>query len=279
MKMKKGYFIYLIMLICAVMACSSAKKNDVMGTKVKIETTMGDIIVKLYDETPNHRDNFIKLVENGTYEGTLFHRVIKDFMIQAGDPDSKGAPKGQMLGSGDVGYTVPAEFVYPQLFHKKGALAAARQGDNVNPEKASSGCQFYIVTGRVFNDSTLLSMEEQKNQNKFTSVFNALAQKHMKEIYQMRRNNDQEGLMNLQDSIFVETQKQLEGEPEFKFTEEQRQAYTTVGGTPHLDGEYTVFGEVIEGMDVVDKIQQVSTNASDRPDDDVVIKKVSIIEG
>lgn len=277
--MKKGYFIYLIMLICAVMACSSAKKNDVMGTKVKIETTMGDIIVKLYDETPNHRDNFIKLVENGTYEGTLFHRVIKDFMIQAGDPDSKGAPKGQMLGSGDVGYTVPAEFVYPQLFHKKGALAAARQGDNVNPEKASSGCQFYIVTGRVFNDSTLLSMEEQKNQNKFTSVFNALAQKHMKEIYQMRRNNDQEGLMNLQDSIFVETQKQLEGEPEFMFTEEQRQVYTTVGGTPHLDGEYTVFGEVIEGMDVVDKIQQVSTNASDRPDDDVVIKKVSIIEG
>lgn len=276
--MKKGYFIYLIMLICAVMACSSAKKNDVMGTKVKIETTMGDIIVKLYDETPNHRDNFIKLVENGTYEGTLFHRVIKDFMIQAGDPDSKGAPKGQMLGSGDVGYTVPAEFVYPQLFHKKGALAAARQGDNVNPEKASSGCQFYIVTGRVFNDSTLLSMEEQKNQNKFTSVFNALAQKHMKEIYQMRRNNDQEGLMNLQDSIFVETQKQLEGEPEFKFTEEQRQAYTTIGGTPHLDGEYTVFGEVIEGMDVVDKIQQVSTNGSDRPDDDVVIKKVSIIE-
>lgn len=249
-----------------------------MGTKVKIETTMGDIIVKLYDETPNHRDNFIKLVENGTYEGTLFHRVIKDFMIQAGDPDSKGAPKGQMLGSGDVGYTVPAEFVYPQLFHKKGALAAARQGDNVNPEKASSGCQFYIVTGRVFNDSTLLSMEEQKNQNKFTSVFNALAQKHMKEIYQMRRNNDQEGLMNLQDSLFVETQKQMEGEPEFKFTEEQRQAYTTIGGTPHLDGEYTVFGEVIEGMDVVDKIQQVSTNGSDRPDDDIVIKRVSIIE-
>lgn len=276
--MKKGLFIYFIMLICAVMACSSAKKNDVMGTKVKIETTMGDIIVKLYDETPKHRDNFIKLVENGTYEGTLFHRVIKDFMIQAGDPDSKGAPKGQMLGSGDVGYTVPAEFVYPQLFHKKGALAAARQGDNVNPEKASSGCQFYIVTGRVFNDSTLLSMEEQKNQNKFTSVFNALAQKHMKEIYQMRRNNDQEGLMNLQDSLFVETQKQMEGEPEFKFTEEQRQAYTTIGGTPHLDGEYTVFGEVIEGMDVVDKIQQVSTNGSDRPDDDIVIKRVSIIE-
>ena len=276
--MRKGLFIFIVALAFAMVACSSSQRKEVMGTKVKIETTKGDIIVKLYDETPNHRDNFIKLVKEGTYEGTLFHRVIKDFMIQAGDPDSKGAPKGQMLGSGDVGYTVPAEFVYPQLFHKKGALAAARQGDNVNPEKASSGCQFYIVTGRVFNDSTLQAMEEQKTQNKFTSVFNSLAQKHMKEIYQLRRNNDQEGLMNLQDSIFGETQKLLADEPAFKFTEEQRQAYTTVGGTPHLDGEYTVFGEVIEGMDVVDEIQQVATNASDRPEEDIVIKKVSIVE-
>lgn len=276
--MRKGLFIFIVALAFAMMACSSSQRKEVMGTKVKIETTKGDIIVKLYDETPNHRDNFIKLVKEGTYEGTLFHRVIKDFMIQAGDPDSKGAPKGQMLGSGDVGYTVPAEFVYPQLFHKKGALAAARQGDNVNPEKASSGCQFYIVTGRVFNDSTLQAMEEQKTQNKFTSVFNSLAQKHMKEIYQLRRNNDQEGLMNLQDSIFGETQKLLADEPAFKFTEEQRQAYTTVGGTPHLDGEYTVFGEVIEGLDVVDEIQQVATNASDRPEEDIVIKKVSIVE-
>ena len=276
--MRKGLFIFIVALAFAMVACSSSQRKEVMGTKVIIETTKGDIIVKLYDETPNHRDNFIKLVKEGTYEGTLFHRVIKDFMIQAGDPDSKGAPKGQMLGSGDVGYTVPAEFVYPQLFHKKGALAAARQGDNVNPEKASSGCQFYIVTGRVFNDSTLQAMEEQKTQNKFTNVFNSLAQKHMKEIYQLRRNNDQEGLMNLQDSIFGETQKLLADEPAFKFTEEQRQAYTTVGGTPHLDGEYTVFGEVIEGMDVVDEIQQVATNASDRPDEDIVIKKVSIVE-
>ncbi|MDO4186706.1 MAG: peptidylprolyl isomerase [Bacteroidales bacterium] len=276
--MRKGLFIFIVALAFAMVACSSSQRKEVMGIKVKIETTKGDIIVKLYDETPNHRDNFIKLVKEGTYEGTLFHRVIKDFMIQAGDPDSKGAPKGQMLGSGDVGYTVPAEFVYPQLFHKKGALAAARQGDNVNPEKASSGCQFYIVTGRVFNDSTLQAMEEQKTQNQFTSVFNSLAQKHMKEIYQLRRNNDQEGLMNLQDSIFGETQKLLADEPAFKFTEEQRQAYTTVGGTPHLDGEYTVFGEVIEGMDVVDEIQQVATNASDRPEEDIVIKKVSIVE-
>lgn len=137
---------------------------------------MGDIKVKLYNETPKHRDNFIKLAKDGTYNGTLFHRVIKDFMVQAGDPESKNAPKGKMLGSGDVSYTVPAEFVYPKYFHKKGALSAARQGDEVNPKKESSGCQFYIVTGKVFNDSTLLNMEQQKNQNKVTEAFNALAQ-------------------------------------------------------------------------------------------------------
>lgn len=156
-------------------------------TLVKIETTLGDIEVKLYNETPKHRDNFIKLVKDGVYEGTLFHRVIKDFMIQAGDPDSKNAPKGKMLGTGDVGYTVPAEFVYPKYFHKKGALSAARQGDNVNPKKESSGCQFYIVTGKVFNDSTLLGMESQMNENKINVIFNTLAQKHMKEIYKMRK--------------------------------------------------------------------------------------------
>jgi len=276
--MKKALFLVLTWLTLGMIACSSATKDKSMGTKVKIETSLGTIVVKLYDETPQHRDNFIKLVKDGTYEGTLFHRVIKDFMIQAGDPESKGAPKGKMLGSGDVGYTIPAEFVYPQLYHKKGVLAAARQGDNVNPEKASSGCQFYIVTGRVFNDSTLTAMEEQKNQNKFTATFNSLAQKHMREIYDLRRANDQDGLMNLQDSLFVETQKLMSDEPAFKFTPEQVQDYTTVGGTPHLDGEYTVFGEVVEGMDVVDKIQQVETNASDRPQEDVVIKKVSLVE-
>lgn len=139
-------------------------------TMLKIETTLGDIKVKLYNETPKHRDNFIKLAKEGTYNGTLFHRVIKDFMVQAGDPESKNAPKGKMLGTGDVGYTIPAEIVYPKYFHKKGALSAARQGDNVNPNKESSGCQFYIVTGKVFNDSTLIGMEQQMNENKLTTI-------------------------------------------------------------------------------------------------------------
>ena len=171
--MKKITLILLTISFCGLTACKTGtKKGGDMDkeTLVKIETTAGDIKVKLYNETPKHRDNFIKLVKDGVYEGTLFHRVIKDFMIQAGDPDSKNAPKGKMLGAGDVGYTVPAEFVYPKYFHKKGALSAARQGDNVNPKKESSGCQFYIVTGKVYNDSTLLGMESQMNENKIQKL-------------------------------------------------------------------------------------------------------------
>ena len=278
--MKKATVVLLTILVCGFVACKSDKKAKDMSeeTKLKIETTAGDIVVKLYNETPQHRDNFIKLAENGTYEGTLFHRVIKDFMIQAGDPDSKNASKGQMLGAGDVGYTIPAEFVYPKYFHKKGALSAARQWDNVNPQKASSGCQFYIVTGKVYSDSALLSMEQQMNQMRFNNLFNTLASKHAKDIYKMRKAGDQEGLMNLQDTLIAQVEKQLAGQPEFRFTPEQVKAYTTVGGTPHLDGEYTVFGEVLEGMDVVDKIQRVKTDRNDRPEEDVKIIKVEVLK-
>ena len=279
--MKKIVLILLTISFCGLIACKTGtKKGEDMDkeTLVKIETTAGDIKVKLYNETPKHRDNFIKLVKDGMYEGTLFHRVIKDFMIQAGDPDSKNAPKGKMLGAGDVGYTIPAEFVYPKFFHKKGALSAARQGDNVNPKKESSGCQFYIVTGKVYNDSTLLSMESQMNENKINVIFNTLAQKHMKEIYKMRKANDENGLYDLQEKLFAEAQEIAAKQPEFHFPPEQIEAYTTVGGTPHLDGEYTVFGEVVEGMDVVDKIQQVKTDRSDRPEEDVKIIKATILD-
>ncbi len=245
---------------------------------VLIETSMGNIKVKLYNETPLHRDNFLKLVKSGTYEKTLFHRVIRDFMIQAGDPESKGAPKDKMLGSGDVGYTIPAEFVYPRYFHKKGALSAARQGDQVNPEKASSGCQFYIVTGRVYDGTALLNMEEQKNAAKTEAVFNQLAQHHMKEIYKMRKENDEDGLYALQEKLVAEAERKAAEQPDFQFTQEQFAAYSTVGGTPHLDGEYTVFGEVIEGMEVVDRIQKVKTNRSDRPEEDVIIVKTTLLD-
>lgn len=270
----------LLGLQLVITGCKPGAKSNAMGkeTKVKIETSMGDIVVKLYNETPNHRDNFLKLVDNGNYEGLLFHRVIRNFMIQGGDPTSKNAPKGAQLGEGDLDYTVPAEFVYPKYFHKRGALSAARQADNVNPERASSASHFFIVTGKVVNDSTLLSMEQQMNNQRLSAAFDTLARKHMKEIFKLRKEGNHDKLMDLQDSLMAQAEAEVSKEPEFHFTPEQVQAYTTVGGTPHLDGAYSVFGEVVEGMDVVDAIQQVKTDRNDRPEVDVIIKKMTVIE-
>ena len=279
--MKRNLIVLLTILVCGLTACKPGQKKDgnmEKETKLKIETSAGDIIVKLYNETPKHRDNFIKLAEEGTYEGTLFHRVIKDFMIQAGDPESKNAPKGKMLGAGDVGYTVPAEFVYPKYFHKKGALSAARQGDNVNPKKESSGCQFYIVTGRKFTEPQLLGMENKINEQREEAIFDSLAQKHMKEIYKMRKAGDTEGLYALQDTLEAQAQAMADKEEKFHFTPEQIQAYTTVGGAPHLDGSYTVFGEVVEGMETVEKIEIAKTNRADRPLDNIRILKATVVE-
>ncbi len=219
--MKNLKSIIYVLLIPLLM---SANCNGQKETTAVIETNMGDITLKLYDDTPQHRDNFIKLAKEGYYDSLLFHRVIDGFMIQAGDPESKGAPKRKRLGSGGPGYTIPAE-ISANHIHKKGALSAARQGDQVNPEKRSSGSQFYIVQGQVFTNEQLDMFEKQMD---------------------------------------------------VKFTEEQREIYTTLGGTPHLDGAYTVYGEVIEGLDVVDKIAAVKTMPGDRPVEDVIIKTIRI---
>ena len=264
-----------ILLIClafiALTACNAGSKRQTnhhmeneKRTLVKLETTMGNITVALYNETPKHRDNFIKLVKEGVYDSTLFHRVIKQFMIQAGDPDSKNASDTAMLGSGDVGYTIPAEF-NPKFFHKKGVLAAARQGDDVNPEKASSGCQFYIVTGRKFTEPQLLGMENKINEQREEALFDSLARQHMKEIYKMRKAGDNAGLLELQDTLEAQARELADKEEKFRFTPEQIKAYSTIGGAPHLDGSYTVFGEVTEGMEVVDNIEIAKTNRADRP--------------
>lgn len=159
---------------------------------VKIKTTEGDIIVRLYDETPRHRDNFIKLAKEGYFDGTLFHRVIKDFMIQGGDPDSKNAPKGKMLGTGGPDYTIPAEIDCPHLFHKRGALSAARLGDEVNPQRESSGSQFYIVWGKTYRQNELRQMEKQMAMQAEQNVFNELAREHHDEIMNLRRSRDRE---------------------------------------------------------------------------------------
>ena len=242
--MKKTAIYCIILTIIAITACSSPKKvksdNDTAAqessqtsqnnntdkmTKVLLKTTFGDIVIALYDDTPEHKANFEKLVRNHFYDGLLFHRIIKGFMIQGGDPNSKTAKAGQHLGNGDVGYTIPAEFV-PARYHKRGAVAAAREGDQVNPQKASSGCQFYIVDGTVY-DNDKMSMIAQRTGKTFTP--------------------------------------------------EQIQAYTTVGGAPWLDGDYTVFGEVIEGMDVVDKIASQQKDGSDRPVEDIKIISANIL--
>ena len=236
-----------------------------------------DIRLRLFDDTPKHRDNIVKLAKEGFYDGTLFHRVIKDFMVQAGDPKSKNASDTATLGSGDTGYTIPAEFVYPKYFHRRGVLAAARMGDDVNPKQESSGCQFYIVTGKKFTEAELDGLETQLNQQKLQATFDRLARQHMKEIFMMRKANDTIGLKKLEDEVFEQAKAEVLAHM-FRFTDEQKKAYTTVGGAPHLDGQYTVFGEVIEGMDVVDAIQNVKTGRADRPVENVIIKKVIVEE-
>ena len=240
--------------------------------KVRIQTTLGDITVRLYDETPLHRDNFVKLAKEGYYDGTLFHRVIKDFMIQGGDPDSKGAPAGKMLGVGGPDYTIEAE-IKSGLYHKRGALAAARQGDEVNPERRSSGSQFYIVWGQVYNEGQLRQFSKQMEMQQMQTVFNALAKEHHDEIMQMRRERNRAGLQELQEKLAAEAEAQVKAQGA-GMTDEQRAIYSTVGGTPHLDGQYTVFGEVEEGMDVVEMIQQAATARGDRPVDDIEMRVV-----
>lgn len=248
--------------------------------RVKIHTSEGDITVRLYDDTPLHRDNFLRLASEGYYDGTLFHRVIRDFMIQGGDPESKDAPAGKPLGTGGPGYNVPAEIVYPKLFHKRGALSAARQSDQVNPERASSGSQFYIVWGKVYKPQELRQMEKQLAMQQEQQVFNSLVAEHRAEVMNLRKKRDQEGLMDLQNQLVAETKARCEQMGRPTFTAEQTEAYTTVGGTPFLDGQYTVFGEVEEGLDVVERIQQVETHTADRPTVDVTMSmEVLDVEG
>lgn len=245
-------------------------------TRVLLETSMGEIELALYNETPQHRDNFIKLVNEGTYDGVLFHRVINNFMIQTGDPDSKTATPDALLGSGGPGYDLPAEIVYPTLFHKRGAIAAAREGDETNPERNSSGSQFYIVTGRRYSEYQLNAMVERLADQAKAMKFQTMARERMPEIQALKVQGDTTALMTLQNELIKLTEDWYAKNP-VQFTQQQIDAYSTIGGTPHLDGTYTVFGEVVKGMDVVDKIQNVTTGQNDRPVDDVRIIKARII--
>lgn len=244
--------------------------------KANIHTSMGDILVSLYDETPLHRDNFLKLAREGFYNGTLFHRVIQDFMIQGGDPDSVGAAPGSRLGTGGPGYTIDAE-IKPGLFHKRGALAAARLGDEANPERRSSGSQFYIVWGQTYKEGQLAQLSKQLLMQQMQQEFNTLAQAHRAEIMQLRRERNQAGLMELQEKLAAQAEAAVKANGSTGLSEEQKQAYATIGGTPHLDGQYTVFGEVEAGLDVVEKIQSAPTGPADRPTEDITILSIDLL--
>lgn len=243
------------------------------GRIVNIETSEGPIKVLLYDGTPKHQENFVKLASEGFYDGVLFHRVIKDFMVQTGDPDSKSATADSMLGSGDPGYTIEAEIDYPRYFHKYGALAAARTGDQVNPEKRSSGSQFYIVTGNKYSPRQIEQMSQRMADGKKQAYFRELQKKHHEEIKSLYAAKDTVALENLRQRMIKETEENVVAEP---FPEAVSEAYTTIGGTPHLDGEYTVFGEVLEGMETVEKIQNSATGRGDRPIEDIRIIKMTV---
>ena len=221
----------LITLLPLITLITLPVSAQTKSTEVLFETTAGNIRIALYDETPQTRDNFLKITKMGIYDSLLIHRVIKDFMIQSGDTNSKHAKPGQLLGTGDFDYTTEAEFRLPQIFHRRGVVAMARESDKVNPERRSSACQFYIVWGKILKDQQLTKIQEKLDSATQGTV---------------------------------------------KLTPEMIEVYKTIGGTPHLDGQYTVFGEVVEGMDVVDKIQQVQTDKNDRPLEDIRILKATV---
>ncbi len=253
-------------------------ENQMNETQVLMHTSMGDIQLKLYNETPKHRDNFIQLVKDGTYNGLLFHRVIKDFMIQGGDVTSKDAPMNKSLGAGDLGYTVPAEFNYPKYFHKKGALCAARTGDEVNPERASSASQFYIVTGKKYSEAELNQMEKQLENRLKQSIFARLQTENKPKIMEYYRSGNKEELAILRDTLIGKTELEAEKrKDETKLPKELREIYKTEGGVPFLDNQYIVYGEVVKGIEVVEAIQNVKTNKQDRPTENVVITSVELI--
>lgn len=265
------FIIFMVaILIVSLFSCANqTKKTDDL---VLIKTEFGNIKVKLYDDTPDHKENFLKLVNEGFYDGLLFHRVIKNFMIQGGDPNSKDAEQGKRLGGGSPGYTIKAEILPLKYFHKRGALAAARSGTN-NPEKRSSGSQFYIVQGRAFTNGQLDTLETAKNSQLRNHMLREYLDNSKDELMKLQADKDQAGfdihvaeLRAKVDSIFNASDEK------FEYTPEQREVYTSIGGYPSLDGEYTVFGEVVEGMDVVDKIVEVETDQYNRPMENIIMQ-------
>lgn len=259
-----------LLAILLLFACNAPGGNS--NTRVLIRTSAGDITVLLYDNTPVHRDNFIRLVNSGFYEGISFHRVIKDFMIQAGDPLTRGGLTKIQLDSLST-YTIPAEF-RKEYYHKKGALAAAREGNDINPEMRSSGTQFYIVQGKRYSDTELQAAEERVNSGLKQVMFSRFIRQIADSA---RRSGSPLQESEIQEIASMKMFDFLTGEGDFKFSDEQKSVYTTTGGVPRLDGTYTVFGEVTEGQEIVDRIAYSATDQSDKPFTDIKIIKMKLI--
>jgi cyclophilin family peptidyl-prolyl cis-trans isomerase len=265
--MKNLIYILIVFLFISCQGKLDLGKKDRM---VEVETEYGNLKIRLYDETPAHRDNFLKLTHENYFDGTLFHRVIDGFMIQGGDPDSKGVKLGQRLGEGGPGYHLPAE-IKTTLFHKRGVLAAAREGDDVNPEKKSAGSQFYIAQGKIYTPAELDSLQLKLNGKLKSSIFKKVQMEKAEFLSKCQMEGKLEKLTEAIDHIKFEVDSMFTLE-KIVFSEEQIKAYTTVGGIPHLDGNYTVFGEVIEGMDLIDSIARVENDDFDRPLKDISMK-------
>ncbi len=266
--MKKIVLLSVVISMFIVSCQFDSSKKKTKDQLYKIETEYGNMIFKLYDATPLHKENFIKLIEQGYFDDLLFHRVIDGFMIQGGDPNSRNAEEGIMLGNGGPGYTIPAEFD-DTIFHKRGVIAAARKGDDENPEMRSAGSQFYIVHGKVFTDEDIEKVEDRINASKLEKLTSKYIEEAKNEAYNTG------GIIDYQ-IILPEARKKAEeefkSEGYFKIPENKLKVYQTLGGTPHLDNAYTVFGEVIEGLEVIDKIALAQTDERDRPVKDIKMK-------
>ena len=263
--MHKVKLCLILLSIFSLLVTSCAQKTDYLVT---IKTRHGDMVAVLYDETPKHKENFIKLVKEHYYDSLLFHRVIEGFMIQGGDPESKKSKEGQRLGNGGPGYTIEAEF-NPKFFHEKGALSAARLGDEMNPQKASSGSQFYVVQGKKHTES-----EIKLDQQKYGMALQQFFQKPENKMYYdsisiFYQTGDEKGYEAFILSLKPMVESQLGISVDKDVSPELVKAYTTVGGTPALDGQYTVFGKVIKGVEVIDKIAAEAKDQTDRPLEDI----------
>jgi peptidyl-prolyl cis-trans isomerase B (cyclophilin B) len=277
-KLFATFSLFILLFVCFA-SLNVANAQSGAQTKVAIETNFGTMKVVLYNETPLHRDNFIKMVNAHYYDSLLFHRCIQNFMIQGGDPDSKYAPSDFLLGDGGPNYTIPAEF-NSSLYHKKGALAAARESDLDNVNQASSASQFYIVQGRVFTDSLLRTNQAKRitKMRLFNEIINKPEYKSYLEKYKaFAKAKNTDSVKVIYDFFNQKVDKEFESAVLYKFTDEQVKTYSTIGGTPHLDLSYTVFGEVIEGLDIIDKIAAQKTDSNNRPLNEVRIIKMSII--